>query len=115
MFCFCQKVFFCADMGRSFFLLLSFKVSRVRYRGLILLVFFSAMFFLNFSIYKNNDPNKDRLLLELVAYVLERGHYNPKEINDKFSENVFKNYINALDSQHRFFLQSDIDNFSSYK
>jgi len=72
-------------------------------------------FLLSFSTFKESNPDKDRLLLELVAYVLERGHYNPREIDDNFSQNVFKNYIKGLDNQRRFFLQSDIDNFGSYK
>jgi len=71
--------------------------------------------FLSFSVYKGSDPNKDRLLLELISYVLERGHYNPKKIDDNFSKNVFSSYIKGLDNQRRFFLQSDIANFSKYK
>ena len=39
---------------------------------------------------KNQDPNKDKLLLEIISYVLDRGHYDPKDLNDKFSENVFR-------------------------
>ena len=53
---------------------------------------------------KNQDPNKDKLLLEIISYVLDRGHYDPKDLNDKFSENVFMNYLENLDGQHRFFL-----------
>lgn len=71
--------------------------------------------FLSFSIHKETNQNKDRLLLELVSYVLERGHYNPRQIDDNFSKNVFNSYIKGLDNQRRFFLQSDIDNFSKYK
>ena len=71
--------------------------------------------FLSFSIHKETNPNKDRLLLELVSYVLERGHYNPRQIDYNFSKNVFNSYIKGLDNQRRFFLQSDIDNFSKYK
>ena len=43
---------------------------------------------------------------------MQRGHFNPKKIDDSFSENVFRNYINDIDGQHRFFLQSDINNFT---
>jgi len=64
---------------------------------------------------KNEDPNKDKLLLEIISFVLERGHYSPKEIDDAFSENVYMDYMNNLDGQHRFFLQSDINSFQSYK
>jgi carboxyl-terminal processing protease len=64
---------------------------------------------------KNEDPNKDKLLLEIISYVLERGHYNPKEINDIFSENVYENYLENIDGQHRFFLKSDINTFDSFR
>ena len=29
-----------------------------------------------------DDPNKDKLLIELLKYVLDNGHYQSKEIND---------------------------------
>ena len=46
---------------------------------------------------------------------MQRGHYDPKEIDDSFSNNVFNNFIQGIDGQHRFFLQSDINNFKRYK
>ena len=64
---------------------------------------------------KNQDPNKDKLLLEIISYVLDRGHYDPKEINDAFSENVYMNYLENIDGQHRFFLKTDITTFDSYR
>tara|TARA_B100001559_G_scaffold11652_1_gene10179 strand:- start:3409 stop:5535 length:2127 start_codon:yes stop_codon:yes gene_type:complete len=70
---------------------------------------------LSFSVDRGSNPNKDRLLLELISYVLERGHYNPRQIDDNFSKNVFNSYIKGLDNQRRFFLQSDIDNFTKYR
>jgi len=71
-------------------------------------------FVFGFSL-KEEDPNKDKLLLEIISYVLDRGHYDPKEINDTFSENVYMNYLENLDGQHRFFLNADIRSFESYR
>jgi carboxyl-terminal processing protease len=68
-----------------------------------------------FSKYNSPNPDKDKLLLEIIAYVLERGHYDPTEVNDEFSEQVFHKYIQGLDGQHRFFLQVDVSNFKRYK
>ena len=62
-----------------------------------------------------DDPKKDKLLLEIISYVLDRGHYDPKDFNDEFSENVFSNYLENIDGQHRFFLNSDIKSFESYR
>ena len=61
------------------------------------------------------NPERDKLLIEVITYVMQRGHYDPKDINDNFSENVFNNFIEGIDGQHRFFLQSDINNFRRFK
>jgi len=64
---------------------------------------------------QQSDPEKDKLLLELLAYVLEKGHYSPTTIDDNLSKGIYKDYITALDPSKRFFLQSDIDEFSKYE
>jgi carboxyl-terminal processing protease len=61
------------------------------------------------------NPDKDKLLLELLTFVLEKGHYSPATINDAFSKGVYKDYVQALDPSKRFFLQSDIEEFSKYE
>lgn len=62
-----------------------------------------------------DNPEKDKLLLELLTYVLEKGHYSPKTFDDTFSKGVYKDYIDALDPSKRYFLQSDIDEFAKYE
>ena len=52
---------------------------------------------------KFDDPNKDKLLIELLKYVLEKGHYQSKEINDELSEKVFDSYLEILDPQKNIF------------
>ena len=64
---------------------------------------------------KATDPEKDKMLLELLTFVIEKGHYNPAPIDDTFSKGVYKDYIEALDPSKRFFLQSDIDEFAKYE
>ena len=61
------------------------------------------------------DPERDKILLELLAFVLEKGHYHPAVINDDFSIKVYKDYVLALDPSKRFFLQSDINDFAKYE
>ena len=63
----------------------------------------------------SSDPEKDKLLLELLTYVIEKGHYNPAAIDDNFSKGVYKDYFEAIDPSKRFFLQSDMDEFSKYE
>lgn len=64
---------------------------------------------------KISDPEKDKLLIELLTFVIEKGHYSPSQIDDTFSKGVYKDYLEALDPSKRFFLQSDIDEFSKYE
>ena len=61
------------------------------------------------------DPEKDKTLIELITFVIEKGHYDPAIINDKFSQGVYKEYINALDPSRRFFIESDIQEFKQYE
>ena len=65
--------------------------------------------------FSSDEPNKDKLLADLVSYVLDKLHYDPKIINDDFSINVYEDFIEAVDSQKRFLLKSDIELFSQYK
>jgi len=79
---------------------------------LVILIAVASCSFTNKS-FDTND--KDKLLLDLITYVLERGHYEPKDINDKFSSNVFEDFIDILDPTKRYFLESDIKEFEKYK
>ena len=64
---------------------------------------------------QTSDPEKDRLLVELITFVVERGHYDPADIDDEFSKGVYKSYLESIDPSKRFFIQSDIDEFSKYE
>ena len=63
----------------------------------------------------NNNNEKDKVLISLLRYVLTNDHYEPKQINDDFSVVVFEDFIENLDPAKRYFLQSDIDEFSKFK
>ncbi|NYJ29029.1 carboxy terminal-processing peptidase [Allomuricauda sp. ARW1Y1] len=79
---------------------------------LVILVAVASCSFTNKS-FDNDD--KDKFLLELISYVLERGHYEPKEVNDTFSSNVFDDFIEVIDPTKRYFLESDIREFEKYR
>lgn len=85
---------------------------------ILLVVLTLSIALLGFSLFpskKESDPEKDKLLIELLTFVIEKGHYNPAAIDDNFSKGVYKDYLNALDPSKRFFLQSDIDEFAKYE
>ncbi|TXD83554.1 tail-specific protease [Subsaximicrobium wynnwilliamsii] len=69
----------------------------------------------SFTTKKFQDPNKDKLLIQLIKYVLEQGHFSPQDINDDFSKNVYNDYLKQLDPFKRYFYASDIKEFDAYK
>lgn len=60
----------------------------------------------------SND--KDKLLIELISHVIQRGHFNVKSLNDDMSEQIFHTYLESIDGQKRYFLQSDYREFTKY-
>ena len=85
------------------------------YKVILLVTALSAILWSFIPSEKKEDPEKDKLLLELLAFVLEKGHYSPVELNDDFSKKVYKKYLDNLDPTRRFFLQSDMNEFSKYE
>jgi len=69
----------------------------------------------SFTTKKEEDPGKDQILIDLISYVLSKGHYDAKTINDDFSKEVFADYIVALDPLKRYFYESDIKEFKKFE
>lgn len=51
----------------------------------------------------------------MVRVMLEKHHIAPREINDKFSENLFDLFIDRLDNQHLYFTSADIEKLRAYR
>ena len=83
-------------------------------RKLILPILFVFSLFTSFSTIQNTDP-KDKLLITILKYVLTQGHYQPKDIDDAFSEKVYDRFIHRMDPSKRYFLASDIQEFSEFR
>ncbi len=90
------------------------QIMKKNFKILFLAVFVAAAS-CSFTTKQFDDPDKDKLLLDLISYVLQKGHYDAKDINDEFSEGVYTDFIDGLDPLKRYFLASDIEDFSQYK
>src|SRR5690554_7533230 len=90
------------------------RILKKNFKVLFLAVFV-AVASCSFTTKEFNDPDRDKLLLNVITYELERGHYEPRDIDDAFSKEVYKNYINGLDPLKRYFIASDIEEFSQYE
>ncbi|MDT0686214.1 carboxy terminal-processing peptidase [Autumnicola psychrophila] len=69
----------------------------------------------SFTTKKFDDPSKDKLLIDLITYVLNQGHYDAREINDEFSREVYLDFLEGMDPSKRFFYAKDVENFSEYQ
>jgi carboxyl-terminal processing protease len=63
----------------------------------------------------DEDSDKDQILIELITHVIEQGHFDMKELDDDFSQAVFKDYIKGLDPIKRHFLKSDFEDFKAFE
>lgn len=74
---------------------------------LILVLFFSAK--------QLTSERREKVLLETMMRSLNFMHYDPVIFDGTYSETVFEQFLQALDFNKKFFLQSDISSFSVYK
>ena len=59
-------------------------------------------------------PRQQQVALR-VAQLVEREHYAHQTIDDRLSEQILKNYLEALDGNRQYFLEPDIVYFSRYR
>lgn len=62
-----------------------------------------------------SDPDeRNRVLISLINNILSSRHYDPKALDDSFSETVFDEYMEDLDFGKRFLLASDVEALAYY-
>ena len=88
-------------------------------KGLLVLIAFA--FGGLFIAFRTNDNGNDKSLeqrkklLTSIGILLEQQHYSPKKIDDAFSKQVFKKFLEDLDSYKFIFIQSDINSLKKYE
>src|SRR5262245_48999652 len=58
---------------------------------------------------------RQRQVARLTTQFVERFHYARQSIDDHLSEQILKNYIEALDGNRQYFLEPDIAYFARYR
>lgn len=58
--------------------------------------------------------NQEKLLTTLGA-IIQQNHYEPKALNDNFSQQIFKKYLVAVDPDKNIFLHSDIQSLKKFE
>lgn len=74
----------------------------------VLLVVAAIGLFMTFSCQGLDNPTKYERIFKQVAEMLEDGHYSPHKIDDNFSKEIFKKFLDNLDPEKNIFLQADI-------
>ncbi|MBX7243019.1 MAG: carboxy terminal-processing peptidase [Bacteroidia bacterium] len=59
--------------------------------------------------------DKDELIIKLMMQNLKSQHYENIEVNDKFSESIFKLYLSRVDYAKRFLTKGDIAQLEAFK
>ena len=62
-----------------------------------------------------NPPDKYQLIFQQVTDMLETAHYSPKKVDDLFSQNIHKKYLEALDPDKNIFLYADLRELKKYE
>ena len=68
-----------------------------------------------FRYVQSTNAEKESLVMRLVAEALQGVHYQPRAVDDAFSEDVFKAYLELLDGEKRFLYQSDYDRLAKHR
>ncbi|WP_245828570.1 carboxy terminal-processing peptidase [Moheibacter sediminis] len=79
-----------------------------------ILLSFLSMCFLAFCFCTpdlGTDDSKIKTIIKNVRNTLTYMHYRPQQIDDNFSEDVFKMYLEKVDPSKRYFLKSDFEHF----
>ena len=67
---------------------------------------------LTLSRFAGAEPDPGQICIS-VGHLLEQGHYTKRKIDDAMSRDLLKNYLEALDYNHLFFTQADVDKFTA--
>lgn len=75
-----------------------------------------ALFLNRYNPFVGNQPNpqKEAVLIRTVLDGLTRLHFQPKEVDDAFSQNFYNLYLQDIDGGKRFFTKAEINQFETY-
>ncbi|MES2777481.1 MAG: carboxy terminal-processing peptidase [Bacteroidota bacterium] len=65
--------------------------------------------------FKSEPATKYEKIITTVADLLEQGHFSPKKIDDTFSKEVFKKFLNDVDPNKEILLQGDVNELKKFE
>ncbi len=76
-------------------------------KKILFLLPIATLAFVSYTYIAQSD--KEEAIDQILIQSLNNVHYSPKDINDDFSEKLFKLYLKRLDYNKKFLIQSDVD------
>lgn len=90
------------------------KLFRIKIFLLPVLIIAVSMLFLSLKGNKTDTVDRD-LLMQVIYFTIQNGHYDPGEIDDEFSEKAFKVYLENMDYRKRFLMENDVQKLKKYQ
>jgi carboxyl-terminal processing protease len=60
------------------------------------------------------SEDKQKAIMNTIYRMITEAHFDPKEINDQYSADVFLEFLKRMDIGKQYFTQKDIDEFEKY-
>jgi len=90
------------------------KRMRKQYVKLTVLVLAIILLFSSFT-FAEPSREKEKFVTSIIFQTLNYWHYRPVALNDQLSQKAYQKYLDTLDPNKRFFLQSDLDRLQRYQ
>ncbi len=94
----------------------SIKAIFMKFRGPIFVsVLLGGFLFAAFYPRKVENAEKDAVIMQVMLSFFEQLHFDPKKMDDSFSEKLYKSYTENIDGSRRFLTQEDLKKLEPFK
>ena len=87
----------------------------MKWKGLLLIAMMGSIALWAFTPPEGQEQEKEQLILNAVLQYLEALHFEPKDLDDDFSAQVYDEYLLALDPSKRFLIQEELGQLNVYR
>ncbi len=87
----------------------------MKLRSSILIFFAIGLLYLGTTYPHVDDAERESMILHTFFGILDEVHFDPQVINDEFSQESFKEFLNYVDHGKRFLTQEDVDALRPYE
>ena len=67
------------------------------------------------AVFPKANKDKESLTLQVLMAVLEKLHFAPQDVDDDLSQEIYKEFLDAMDRNKRFLLSEEVDQLAVHK